>query len=351
MANKDSWSYARAGVDIDAGNEAVKRIKPLVQKTMRPEVLSGIGGFAGLFALQNDRYSKPVLVSGCDGVGTKLKIAFALNQHSTIGIDSVAMCVNDILVCGAEPLFFLDYLAVGSLQPTQVEEVVRGVAEGCRQAGCALLGGETAEMPGFYLPGEYDLAGFAVGVVDKGAIIDGSSICSGDVILGLPSSGLHSNGFSLVRRVLIDEAQLDLSLSHGLPEGTLAQELLKPTRIYVSFILDLLNACEVKGMAHITGGGLPENIARVLPSGTKAVISAGSWPVPPIFDLVRRYGNVAEQEMLRTFNLGIGFVVIISKENVARVKKHLKALGEQVYDIGQITVGDPEVVIKGSVFA
>ncbi|MGI6128908.1 MAG: phosphoribosylformylglycinamidine cyclo-ligase [bacterium] len=351
MSSNESWNYAKAGVDIDAGNEAVQRIKPLVQGTMRPEVLSGIGGFAGLFALPGDKYRQPVLVSGCDGVGTKLKVAFALDKHDTVGIDCVAMCANDILVQGAEPLFFLDYLAVGNLVPEQVEQVVRGVAEGCRQAGCALLGGETAEMPGFYPSGEYDLAGFVVGAVEKDAIVDGSTIFPGDVVIGLGSSGLHSNGFSLVRRVLIDESGLDLNCPAGALKNTLGEELLTPTRIYVPSIINLLKHVTVKGMAHITGGGLTENVARVLPAGTKAVIEAGSWPVLSIFDLVQERGRVAEAEMIRTFNLGIGFVVIVSEEDVDRATELLTITGERVYTIGQIVAGNSTVEIEGSVFS
>lgn len=348
--SKESWSYARAGVDIDAGNEAVQRIKPLVQGTMRPEVLSGIGGFAGLFALPKTKYSEPVLVSGCDGVGTKLKIAFALDKHDTIGIDCVAMCVNDILVQGAEPLFFLDYLAVGHLVPATVEQVVSGVAAGCRQAGCTLLGGETAEMPGFYPPGEYDLAGFAVGAVDRNAIIDGSTITPGDVILGLASSGLHSNGFSLVRRVLLDDAQ---NLGRPVADlgSTLGEALLTPTRIYVRSILSLMNRVTIKGMAHITGGGLVENVVRVLPPGSQAVLTGGSWPVLPVFELVRQEGNVTEAEMLRTFNLGIGFVVIVAEKDVARAKELLVAAGEQVYTVGRVIAGEPAVTVEGSLFS
>ena len=347
----ESWSYAKAGVDINAGNEAVRRIKPLVQGTMRPEVLSGIGGFAGLFALAEGKYRRPVLVSGCDGVGTKLKVAFAVDKHDTVGIDCVAMCVNDILVLGAEPLFFLDYLAVGRLMPEQVEQVVRGVAEGCRQAGCALLGGETAEMPGVYPAGEYDLAGFAVGVVEKDSIIDGRTVVPGDVILGLGSNGLHSNGFSLVRKVLLEESQLNLACSVDDFRHSLGEELLEPTRIYVPSILGLLPQVSVKGMAHITGGGLVENVVRVLPAGTKAVIKAGSWPVPPIFNLIREQGQVAEAEMVRTFNLGVGFVVIVAAADAARATEILAGTGEKVYTVGRVTAGDPAVEIEGSIFA
>lgn len=345
------WSYARAGVDIDAGNEAVERIKRHVATTVCPGVVGGIGGFAGLFQLDLKRFSEPVLVSGCDGVGTKLKVAFALGRHDTIGIDAVAMCVNDILVQGAEPLFFLDYLAVGKLMPEQVEQVVAGVAAGCRTAGCALLGGETAEMPGFYPPGEYDLAGFAVGAVERSRLVDGSGIRPGDVVLGLASSGLHSNGFSLARRVLLEEA--GLSLGEYLPElgCTLGEEMLRPTRIYVRPVLDLLQKVKVKGMAHITGGGLLENIPRVLPPGTRVRLKAGAWPVPPIFSLIKVKGNVAEAEMLRTFNLGIGYVLIVAPENEERALELLAALGEKAWTIGTVVAGEPGVEVEGRIFS
>jgi len=344
------WSYERAGVDIDAGNEAVERIKPHVASTVRSGVVGGIGGFAGLFQLDLKRFREPVLVSGCDGVGTKLKVAFALGKHDTVGIDAVAMCVNDILVQGAEPLFFLDYLAVGKLVPEQVEQVVAGVAAGCRAAGCALLGGETAEMPGFYPPGEYDLAGFAVGAVERSRLVDGSGIRPGDVVLGLASSGLHSNGFSLARRVLLEEA--GLNLWDSLPElgCTLGEEMLRPTRIYVRPVLDLLPEVRVKGMAHITGGGLLENIPRVLPPGTRVRLVAGAWPVPPIFSLIQEKGNVAEAEMLRTFNLGIGYVLIVGPEDEERTLELLAALGEKAWPIGTVVAGEPGVEVEGRIF-
>lgn len=346
----EGWSYARAGVNIDAGNEAVERIKRYVAATQRPGVLGGIGGFAGLFQLDTGNYRTPVLVSGCDGVGTKLKVAFALNRHDTVGIDCVAMCVNDVLVQGAEPLFFLDYLAVGRLEPKQAEQVVAGVAAGCRQAGCALLGGETAEMPGFYPPGEYDLAGFAVGVAEKAALVDGSTIQPGDVVLGLASSGLHSNGFSLARRVLLEVAGLGLTAE--LPElgCALGEELLRPTRIYVRPILELMQSIRVKGMAHITGGGLLENIPRSLPPGTQVVLKAGTWSVPPIFNLIRTRGGVAEAEMLRTFNLGIGYVVIVAPEDQEEALRILSAAGERAAVIGRVTGGEPSVRVEGRVF-
>ncbi|MDK2927734.1 MAG: phosphoribosylformylglycinamidine cyclo-ligase [Bacillota bacterium] len=347
---EEGWSYARAGVDIDAGNEAVERIKRHVAATARPGVLGGIGGFAGLFQLEWGRFRDAVLVAGCDGVGTKLKVAFALGRHDTVGIDAVAMCVNDILVQGAEPLFFLDYLAVGRLEPAQVEQVVAGVAAGCRAAGCALLGGETAEMPGFYPLGEYDLAGFAVGVAEKAALVDGSAIRPGDVVLGLASAGLHSNGFSLARRVLLEEA--GLSLMDRLPAlgCTLGEELLRPTRIYVRPVRELMRQVKVKGMAHITGGGLLENIPRVLPPGTRVRLAAGSWPVPPIFQLLRTKGNVPEPEMLRTFNVGIGYVLIVAREDKEEALGVLTAAGEKAMVIGAVIAGEPGVEVEGRVF-
>lgn len=351
MSKEVAWSYARAGVNIDAGNEAVERIKRRASAATRPEVLGGIGGFAGLFALETGKYREPVLVSGCDGVGTKLKVAFALDRHGTVGIDAVAMCVNDVLVQGAQPLFFLDYLAVGRLVPEQVEEVVAGVAAGCREAGCALLGGETAEMPGFYPPGEYDLAGFAVGVVEKSEMVDGRDIRPGDVVLGLAASGLHSNGFSLARRVLLEEARL--KVGDFVPEFgcTLGEELLRPTRIYVRPVLNLLQKVRVKGMAHITGGGLVENIPRVLPEGARVALRAGSWAVPPVFALIREKGRVPEPEMLRTFNLGIGFVLIVGEDEVERAVALLTEAGEKVRVIGRVVAGERGVEVEGRVFA
>lgn len=320
-----SVSYKDAGVDIDAGNRAVELMKNAVKKTWRPEVLTDLGGFGGAFVPNLKNYRQPVLVSGTDGVGTKLRIAFALDRHDTIGVDAVAMCVNDILVQGAEPLFFLDYLAVGKMEPEKVSEIVTGVAEGCRQAGCALIGGETAEMPGFYAEGEYDIAGFAVGMVDRDKIIDGSAVKPGDVLLGLPSSGLHSNGYSLARRVLLDdklsalEQQID-ALGHSLGE-----EMLKPTRIYVKEVLPLLDKYNVKAMAHITGGGLLENVPRSLPEGLTAEFDYGAWEVPEIFRIIQRQGNVTDNEMHRTFNMGIGFVLVLPAEQADAILSEIKA--------------------------
>lgn len=346
MCPDQGLTYSQAGVNIDKGNQAVELIKPIVKSTFRPEVMTELGGFGGLFALDPRKYQEPVLVSGTDGVGTKLKIAFQMNKHDTIGIDAVAMCVNDILVSGAEPLFFLDYLAVGRLEPSQVKEIVAGIAEGCRQAGCALIGGETAEMPGFYPAGEYDVAGFAVGVVERSKIIDGSKIKPGDIILGLPSSGLHSNGFSLARKVFQEKAGLYLGENIEELDGKLGNVLLEPTRIYVKIIQKILSACEVKGMAHITGGGLTENIPRVLPDNCQAVIFKDSWPVLPVFKLLERLGRIAPEEMYRTFNMGIGMVLILDREEAEKAKECCKKLQEKVYEIGYIGPGEKAVSYK-----
>lgn len=342
-------AYREAGVDIDAGNRAVELIKAHAATTMRPEVLSGIGGFSGLFALDLARYRAPVLVSGADGVGTKLKVAQLAGRHDTVGIDLVAMCVNDILACGAEPLFFLDYLACGQLAPEQAAEIVAGVAAGCREAGCALIGGETAEMPGFYRPGEYDLAGFAVGVVDRDAVWDGRSIRPGDVLLGLASSGLHSNGFSLARRVLLEQRgwTVDTLLpAAGTPRRALGEELLTPTRIYARNVLALRDrfaaSAAVKGAAHITGGGIIENVPRVLPDGLGAAVSRGSWPAPPIFGLIQEgggAGRISDEEMHRVFNMGIGMVLIVAEELAGDAAAALSDMGEQVYRIGEVRPG------------
>lgn len=339
-------SYKDAGVDITAGNTAVERMKAHVSRTKRPGVMGGLGGFGGLFSLDVKKYPDPVLVSGTDGVGTKLKVAFMAGKHSTIGIDAVAMCVNDILVQGAEPLFFLDYLAVGKLDPGQAEEVVAGIAEGCCQAGCALIGGETAEMPGFYPVGEYDVAGFSVGVVNRDRIIDGSTIVPGDVLIGLPSSGLHSNGFSLARKVLLEKAGYDVN--EPIPElgRTLGEELLEPTRIYVKQVLPLVEAGLVKGMAHITGGGLVENLPRVLPEGVGVLLERDSWQVPAVFQLIQRTGEVADSEMLRTFNMGIGLVLAVAKDNVAQAQALLSKAGQASVIIGQTIAGERVVSFR-----
>jgi phosphoribosylformylglycinamidine cyclo-ligase len=342
---RDGFSYKRAGVNIDAANEAVERIKGIAASTFRSEVLSELGGFGGLFALSPQRYRQPVLVSGCDGVGSKLKIAFLLNKHNTIGIDCVAMCANDVLAQGAEPLFFLDYLSVGKLDPLQVEQIVEGIAEGCRQAGCALIGGETAEMPGFYREGEYDLAGFIVGVAEKNRLINGVNIEAGDRVIGLPSSGLHSNGYSLVRKVLLEHARLDLDAVYEGMKVTLGEELLRPTKIYVSALLPLLEHDMIKGIAHITGGGLLENLPRILPQGLGAELYQKKWERPPIFELIREMGAVKEEEMFRTFNMGIGLVFVVSAKAVPRIlgDREMKAYGAR--EIGEI-VPDPEQKIS-----
>ena len=335
MSNPDAsapLSYRSAGVDIDAGDALVEAIKPFAKKTLRPEVLGGIGGFGALFEISK-KYREPVLVSGTDGVGTKLKLAFRLDRHDTVGIDLVAMSVNDILVQGAEPLFFLDYFACGKLDVARASDVVKGIARGCEQAGCALIGGETAEMPGMYPDGEYDLAGFAVGVVEKSAIIDGRSIRPGDAVIGLASSGAHSNGYSLVRKIL-DRAKVDLSADfHGRP---FADVLIEPTRIYVKPLLALMRSLPVKGMAHITGGGLVENVPRVLPDEVTAVLDASAWPRPPLFDWLQREGQVADDEMHRVFNCGIGMVVIVAAGHAESAVNQLRAAGESAWRIGSI---------------
>jgi len=329
---RDPLSYRDAGVDIEAGDSLVEAIKPFAKRTMRPEVLAGIGGFGALFEL-GKQYREPVLISGTDGVGTKLKLAFALGRHDTIGIDLVAMSVNDILVQGAEPLFFLDYFACGKLDVAVATEVVKGIARGCELAGCALIGGETAEMPGMYPDGEYDLAGFAVGVAEKSRLIDGRTIAAGDAVLGLTSSGAHSNGYSLVRKILARTAPDITADFHGRP---LADVLLEPTRIYVKPLLALMRDLPVKGCAHITGGGIVENVPRVLPDGVSAIIEKSAWPRPPLFDWLQEEGGVAEGEMHRVFNCGIGMVVIIAESDAARAIASLQAAGETVYRVGRI---------------
>ena len=341
---KVSLSYRDAGVDIDAGDALVDAIKPFAKRTMREGVLGGIGGFGALFEISK-KYREPVLVSGTDGVGTKLKLAFQLNRHDTVGIDLVAMSVNDILVQGAEPLFFLDYFACGKLDVPAATDVIKGIAQGCEQSGCALIGGETAEMPGMYPDGEYDLAGFAVGAVEKSRIIDGSKIVPGDVVLGLASSGCHSNGYSLVRKI-ISVAKPDLNADfHGRP---LADVLMAPTRIYVKPLLALMEKMEVKGMAHITGGGLLENVPRVLRDNLTAELSRDAWTMPPLFTWLQQQGGVAESEMYRTFNCGIGMVVIVGADQADAAMAQLAAAGEQVCKLGHIRArqGDePQTIV------
>lgn len=340
-------TYRDAGVDIDAGDEFVDRISPLVRSTFRPEVLTDLGGFGGLFRLQAKKYEDPVLVSGTDGVGTKLKVAFLADRHDTVGIDLVAMCVNDIAVSGAEPLFFLDYFATGKLAVPKAEAVLKGIAEGCRQAGCALIGGETAEMPSMYAEGEYDLAGFAVGVVDKPKIIDGKSIVPGDVLVGLASTGLHSNGYSLARKILFDKAKL--TVMSRLPEldRPLGDVLLTPTRIYAKQILALIQECSIKGIAHITGGGVTENLPRVFPAGVRAVVNRRAWPVPPIFDVMAKLGQVERDEMYRVFNMGIGLILVVPPAVADKVIAKASALGDRGYKIGEIVASkgdEPDVI-------
>ena len=330
-------TYKDAGVDIDAGDLFVQKIKPYVKSTFRPEVLTHIGGFGGLFALK--KYKNPVLVSGTDGVGTKLKIAFLTHKHDTVGIDLVAMCVNDILVQGAEPLFFLDYFATGRLKPQEHADIVKGIAAGCKQSGCALIGGETAEMPSFYGDDEYDLAGFAVGVVERKKIIDGSKIKPGNALIGLASSGLHSNGYSLVRKVLLEAS--GYTVNDVIPElgKPLGDVLLAPTRIYVKTILSLLKEFDIRGMAHITGGGITENTPRMLPKDTAALVRKGTWNIPPIFSLIQQKASIDDDEMYRDFNMGIGMVLAVPAKQADAVMKRAKKLGEKAYLIGEIVKG------------
>lgn len=346
MKNDEKITYKDAGVDIDAGNKFVQMIKPMVKATSRPEVLTDIGGFGGLFSLHADKYEKPTLVSSTDGVGTKLKLAFLMDKHDTVGIDLVAMCVNDIVVQGAEPLFFLDYLATGKLSPEKGAEIVKGISEGCIQAGCALIGGETAEMPGMYADGEYDLAGFTVGVVDNSKIIDGSTITRGDRIIGIGSNGLHSNGYSLARKVFFEKMGLSIDSKIDELEKPLGEELITPTRIYVKTVLNLLRDFEIKGVAHITGGGILENVPRILPNHCKAVIEKSSWDKPAIFEVLREGGNIDEFEMYRTFNYGIGMALVVSAEEAEEIMLRLSGLKEKAYLIGEITKaeeGDDEI--------
>ncbi|MFZ1891850.1 MAG: phosphoribosylformylglycinamidine cyclo-ligase [Formosimonas sp.] len=332
MVDKQGLSYKDAGVDMLAGDELIERIKPYAKKTMREGVLNGLGGFGALFEISK-KYQNPVLVSGTDGVGTKLKLAFEWGFHDTVGIDLVAMSVNDILVQGAEPLFFLDYFACGKLDIDTAADVIKGIAQGCEQSGCALIGGETAEMPGMYPDGEYDLAGFAVGAVEKSNIITGATIAAGDVVLGLQSNGVHSNGFSLVRKIL-DVSKADLNQDMG--GVTLKQAISAPTRIYVKPLLAAMAQVTIKGMAHITGGGLTENVPRVLPDGLQAVLESDKWQRPPLFQWLQQAGNVADDEMHRVFNCGIGMVVIVAASDAAQTAEILRAQGETVYQMGHI---------------
>jgi phosphoribosylformylglycinamidine cyclo-ligase len=343
MTQTKSVTYRDAGVDIDAGNRLVERIKPLVKATQRAGVLGGIGGFGGLFKLDTAQYSEPVLVSGTDGVGTKLRLAIDLGIHDTVGIDLVAMCVNDVIVAGAEPLFFLDYYGCGKLDEDTATAVISGIAAGCQQAGAALIGGETAELPGMYAGDDYDLAGFCVGIVDRAAIVDSSKISPGDKIIGLASSGPHSNGYSLIRKILDDS---DFTASSPWEDTTLGQALLTPTRIYVQAILQLLKVASVNGIAHITGGGISENLARVLPMEVDAVVNTKAWQRPAIFDWLQEQGNVAAPEMLRTFNCGIGMMIITPESAVPDVIQSLTASGESAELIGEIVAGTGQVQIN-----
>ena len=329
-------TYSDSGVNIDTANSFVEKIKPLIKKTSRREMIGGIGGFGGLFHLDTKKIKDPILVSSTDGVGTKLKIAQLMNKHDTIGTDLVAMSVNDIIVQGAEPLFFLDYLATGRLNVDKSVKIVEGIVKGCKDAGCALIGGETAEMPGVYKPGEYDLAGFCVGVVDADKLIDGSEIRVGDRIIGIASSGLHSNGFSMVRHILFDKGNLKPTDKIDCLDETLGLELLRPTKIYVKPVLNLVKNFNIHGIIHITGGGFTENIPRIVPNQCCSVIDRNSWPVPPIFNLIRDMGKVDEEEMFRVFNMGIGMIIIVAKKDEVEIVDRLKKLGENAYLLGSI---------------
>jgi phosphoribosylformylglycinamidine cyclo-ligase len=341
--------YKESGVDIEKGNAFIRLIQPIIRETFNSGVLTDIGGFSGLFSLKAENYSKPVLAASTDGVGTKLRIAQMVGKHDTVGIDLVAMCVNDILVQGAKPLFFLDYLAMGKLDPEIALEVVRGIAAGCKIAGCALIGGETAEMPGFYPEGVYDLAGFVVGLVDNDQIIDGSEISVGDHLLGIASSGLHSNGYSLVRKILFEELRLKPEDKVKELGCTLAEELLRPTKIYAELVANLLRDFTIKGISHITGGGIMDNLSRILPNPCMARIRKGSWTRPPIFPYLEQAGNLSEDEMVRTFNTGLGLILVIPADQVEDIMSRVEALNEKGFDIGEIDErgeGEPPVTIS-----
>ena len=330
------WLYKNAGVDIDKGDAFVQAIKPMVESTFRPEVLTKIGGFAGCVSLNLERYKKPILVSSTDGVGTKLKIAFSMNRHDTVGIDLVAMCVNDIVVSGAKPLFLLDYFATSKLDPEKSTKVVSGIVKGCIEAECSLIGGETAEMPGFYKGGEYDLAGFAVGIVEDSQVIDGSGVTVGDKLIGIASSGLHSNGYSLVRKLLLDQLRMDLEKRVEEIGEVLGEELLRPTRIYVKTVLNLARDFNIVGIAHITGGGITGNLPRIIPKGCKAIVQKGAWDIPPIFSFLKEKGNISDEEMLRTFNNGVGMILIVRSREVDDILARLRSLGEKAFIIGEV---------------
>ncbi len=339
--------YAEAGVDIDAGNRLVELLKPIVSKTFKPGVISEIGGFAGLFSLSLENIRNPVLVSSTDGVGTKLRIAFMLDKHDTVGIDLVAMCVNDILVQGANPLFFLDYISMGKLEVNKAQEIVKGIAGGCQEAGCSLLGGETAEMPGFYAEGEYDLAGFVVGIAENEDLLDGSEIAVGHQLIGIASSGLHSNGYSLVRKIFFEG--LKMSVDDYVEDfgRTLGEELLEPTRIYSKAIGNLSRDFRICGISHITGGGLVDNLPRIIPKACKTVIRRSSWPVPPVFSFIQKAGQISDQEMMRTFNNGLGMVIVVNEEENNEVLSRLNAMGETAFYIGSVeSRGDDEGAVQ-----
>lgn len=338
-------TYSSAGVDVDEGQRAVQLMKKHVRSTFNKQVLDDLGGFGGLFALDLIGIKEPVLVSGTDGVGTKLKIAFMLDKHDTIGQDCVAMCVNDVLCQGAKPLFFLDYIATGKLSAEKVTDIVKGIATACKEVGCALIGGETAEMPGFYSSGEYDVAGFVVGIADKSNIITGKSIEEGDVIIGLESSGLHSNGFSLVRKVLLELKEFALDTYFDRLGSTLGEELIKPTKLYVNPVLEVVKSVNLEGIVHITGGGFYENIPRILPDNVNAKIELGSWKVPEIFELIQKEGNIDSDEMFKTFNMGIGMMLVVENESVKRTLEILKKNGENAKEIGKIVKGSKRVVL------
>ena len=346
MVKNVGLTYKDAGVDIEAGEETVDKVKGDVESTFTDEVLTGLGGFGALFAPDLSDYEEPVFVSGTDGVGTKLKVAFRTGKHDSVGIDLVAMCANDILAQGAEPLFFLDYLATGELDPTAAAEVVKGITTGCKEAGCALIGGETAEMPDFYSAGEYDMAGFVVGIVDRDEIITGENIEAGDKIIGLSSNGIHSNGYSLVRKIFFELKDYNVEDEIAELGGTLGAELIKPTKIYVKPVLELLDKYQINGIAHITGGGLVENLPRVLPEDTGAVVDTSTWERPAVFDLIQDYGNVETQEMYRTFNMGVGMVLVAPAEEAAEIVATAQELGEEAVVIGEVQEGENEVELS-----
>ncbi len=340
-------TYKDAGVDVEAGYEVVKKIKDYVKDTHREEVISSIGGFGGLFALNNNAYKEPVLVAGTDGVGTKLKLAFMMDEHKSVGIDLVAMCVNDILAQGAEPLFFLDYIATSKIEPQKVKDIVYGISQGCKQSNCAILGGETAELPGFYAKDEYDLAGFAVGIVEKDGILPKDNLVSGDVLIGLKSSGVHSNGFSLLRKLVFEV--LDLKLDDYIDElgTTIGEALMTPTKIYVADVLPLIKKNLVKGIVHVTGGGFYENVPRVLPESLDAIIDKNTWDKPIIFDYIKSKGQIEEKEMYNTFNMGIGMILVIGQENKSEILNLLNKDEKYAYEIGHLACGRKEVVLNG----